>query len=67
MERPEFKRHSDIVIESQVFAANVKAAFGVMKAKSTEAYEELQSALSEQIQQSGKVCRKLSTLLDHRK
>jgi hypothetical protein len=54
MERAQFKKHSDIVIQSQVFAANVQAAFVVMKAQSTEAYKELWSALSEQIQHSGK-------------
>jgi hypothetical protein len=53
MERAQFSKHSDIVIQSQVFAANVQAAFAVMKAPSTESYEELRFALSEQIQHSG--------------
>ena len=47
MERAQFEMHSDLVIQSQVFAANVQAAFVLMKAQSTEAYEELRSALSE--------------------
>ena len=50
MERAQFEKHSDIVIQSQVFAANVQAASVVIKAQSTEAYKKLQSALSEQIQ-----------------
>jgi hypothetical protein len=66
MERAQFEKHSDIVIQSQVFAANVQAAFVVMKAQSTEDYEELRSALGEQIQRSGKAWGTLSTLLDNR-
>ena len=41
MERVQFKKHSDIIIQSQVFVANVLTAFAVMKAQSTEAYEDL--------------------------
>ncbi|KAF8541860.1 hypothetical protein BDD12DRAFT_877685 [Trichophaea hybrida] len=66
MERAQFAKHSDIVVQSQVFAANIQAAFAVMKAQSTEAYEELRLALSEQIQRSGKAWNTLSTLLDNR-
>jgi hypothetical protein len=44
MARAQFEKHSDIVIQSQVFAANVQAAFVVMKVQSTKAYEEQPSA-----------------------
>src|ERR1700731_4020087 len=54
MERAQLEKHSDIVILSQVFAAKVQAAFVVMKAQSTKDYEELGSALGEQIQRSEK-------------
>ena len=64
--RAQFEKHSDIVIQSQVFAANIQTAFVVMKAQSTEAYEELRSALSEQIQHSGEAWGTLMTLLDNR-
>ena len=47
IERAQFKKHSDIVIQSQMFAANIAAAFVLMKTQSTEAYYELRSALSE--------------------
>jgi hypothetical protein len=66
MERAQFEKHSDIVIQSQVFAANVQAALVVMKAQSTEAYNELQSALCEQFQRSEKAWGTHPTLLDTR-
>ena len=66
MERAQLEKHSDIVIQSQVFAANVQAAFVVMKAQSTEDYEELRPALGEQIERSGKAWGTLWTLLDNR-
>jgi hypothetical protein len=37
MERAQYEQHSNIVIQSQVFAATVQAAFVVMKAQLTEA------------------------------
>jgi hypothetical protein len=46
MERAQFEKNSDIVIQSQVFAANVQTAFAVMRAQSTEAYEDLQKVLA---------------------
>jgi hypothetical protein len=66
IERAQFEKHCDIFIQSQVFAANVQAAFVVMKAQSTEDCDKLRSALGEQIQRSGKAWGTLSTLLDNR-
>ena len=66
MDRSQFEKHSDIVIQFQVFAANIQAAFVLMKAQSTKVYEELRSALSKYIQRSGKAWGTLSTLLDNR-
>jgi hypothetical protein len=66
MESAPLEKHSDIVIQSQVFLANIQAAFGVMKAQSTEHYRELRSALGDQIQHSGKSWGTLSTLFDNR-
>jgi hypothetical protein len=54
MERAQLKKYCDIVIQSQGFAANIQAAFDVMKVQSTEDYEELRSVLGEQIQHSEK-------------
>jgi hypothetical protein len=66
MERAQFEKNSDIVIQSQVFAANVQTAFAVMRAQSTEAYEDLRKGLSEQILRSRKAWNTLSDLLDKR-
>jgi hypothetical protein len=38
IERAQFLKHSNIVIQSQVIAANVQAAFAVIKNQSTESY-----------------------------
>jgi hypothetical protein len=67
IDRSPSKNHSDIVIQSQVFTANAQAAFVLMKVQSTKAYQELRSALSNQMQRSGKAWGNHPTLLDNRK
>jgi hypothetical protein len=54
MEMASFMIYSNIVIQSQVFVANVKAAFVVMKTQSNKAYKKLWSALSKLIHHFGK-------------
>jgi hypothetical protein len=66
MECNKFEKHSDKVIQSQVFVAYVQAIFVVMMAQCTEAYNKLHSAISEQIQRFGNALGTLSTLLDNR-
>jgi hypothetical protein len=48
MERAQFEKPSDIVIQFHMFAATVQAAFVVMKAHSTEPYKELRSAICDE-------------------
>src|ERR1700681_173128 len=45
LQRAQLEHYSDIVAQSQVFAANVSAAIAIAKAQSSEAYEELRLAL----------------------
>jgi hypothetical protein len=64
MERAHFEKNSDIVIQSQVFAAHIQTAFAFMKAQSTEAYKVLRKGLSEQILRSRQARNTLSDQLD---
>ena len=41
IERAQFGKYSNIVIQSQVFVANIQATLVLMKIQSTEAYEKL--------------------------
>jgi hypothetical protein len=64
MERAQFEKNSDIVIQSQVFVANIQTAFAVMRAQSTEAYEDLRKGLSKHILRSCQAWNTLSDQLD---
>jgi hypothetical protein len=66
MGRVQLEKHSDIVLQFQVVAADIQAAFVVMKAQAVEDYEELRLASGDQIQPPGKRCGTLSTLHDNR-
>jgi hypothetical protein len=66
LQRAQLEHYSDIVAQSQVFAANVSAAIAIAKAQSSEAYEELRLALGMQIQSSSAAWTSLSGILEKR-
>jgi hypothetical protein len=67
MERAQFERNSDIVIQCKVFAANVQTAFVVTRDQSTEAYKGHWIGLGKKILCSRQAWNSLSDLLDKKK
>jgi hypothetical protein len=71
MDWAQFKKHSDIIIQSQMSVANIQAARAVIKAQSTDAlstkaYKGLHSALGKQILRSGNASNTSSDLFNKR-